>query len=79
MIEHHHREKVRDGERGNQDGRGVALDEQELFAGQGRHGGHCMVAPDLLGRIAKELARGASILKEARKAREERQLARPKK
>ena len=52
-------------------------DESSIFAGTRKEAGDSMVAPDLMEYVAKEVERDASILKQVRKAREERRLAKP--
>ena len=57
-----------------------AAEEAALFAGGLSGSGAVVVAPELKSFISTEMAREASVLKERRKAREERALARnPKK
>ena len=51
------------------------LDERAVFLGQGKSRGHALVCPDLEAWVAKELSNESAVLKERRKAREERQLA----
>lgn len=51
-------------------------EESSLYMGTSTAHGAVLVAPELKGWIAGELAREASVLKERRKAREERTLAR---
>eukprot|EP00971_Amphidinium_carterae_P349223 6490908-Amphidinium_carterae.2 len=79
MIEHYYREKAQASEEKaacEKKLQGVAAVEQELFLGSGRSGHEAMVAPDLMKHISTELEREALISKQARKAREERSLAR---
>ena len=73
VIEEKHRDRLL------QNTGGAVDDDVHLFLGTeaGTRGGAC-VCPALQGWIAEELARESAILKERRKAREERQLARPK-
>ena len=52
------------------------LDERALFLGASRSRGHALVAPALEKWVAEKLAEESGILKERRKGREERQLAR---
>ena len=52
--------------------------ERHLFGGSTGTRGNLCVAPSLQKYIAEEMARDSAILKERRKAREERSLARPK-
>lgn len=54
----------------------AAAEESSLYMGTSTAHGAVLVSPDLKGWIAGELAREASVLKERRKAREERTLAR---
>ena len=49
-------------------------DESAVFAGQRRDCGDTAVSPDLLDYVAKEVEREASVMKQAREAREERRL-----
>ena len=58
---------------------GAAVEEQSLFMGATAGHAGTLVCPALKTWIAGEMAREASVLKERRKAREERALARPKK
>jgi hypothetical protein len=51
------------------------LDERAIFLGQGKSRGHALVCPLLEAWVAKELEKESAVLKERRKAREERQLA----
>ena len=52
------------------------IDESELFLGVGKSAYESMVCPDLTDWTAKQLERDATILKQTRKAREERAQAR---
>ena len=52
------------------------LDERRLFLGQRRTTGHALVCPALESWIAERLREESAVLKERRKGREERQLAR---
>ncbi len=56
----------------------IAAEEQSLFMGASVGSGCTIISPLLKTWIATEMAREASVLKERRKAREERALARPK-
>ena len=56
----------------------VASEEQGLFMGTAAGAGATIISPQLKLWISTEMARDASVLKERRKAREERGLARPK-
>jgi hypothetical protein len=51
------------------------LDERAIFLGQGKSRGHALVCPLLEEWVAKQLEKESAVLKERRKAREERQLA----
>ena len=51
------------------------LDEAGVFSGTHRETGEAMVAPELLDYVAKEVERDASVMKQIRKAREERKSA----
>ena len=55
-----------------------SMQESHLFSGTPTRGTIC-VCPDLQEYVSKELAKASSILKERRKAREERTLAKPPK
>jgi hypothetical protein len=50
-------------------------DEPQIFMGGHKEFGDIMVAPDLLDYVSKEVERDASVLKQVRKAREERAAA----
>eukprot|EP00971_Amphidinium_carterae_P138366 2741696-Amphidinium_carterae.1 len=79
MVEHYYREKAQAQEEKaarEKKLQGVAAVEQELFLGSVRSGHEAMVSPELMRHISAELEREASISKQARKAREERSLAR---
>jgi hypothetical protein len=66
--------------KGKSKGKHIGLyDESAIFAGTHRECGDAMVAPELLDYVSKEVERDASILKQVRKAREERRLLHPKK
>ena len=54
--------------------KGQAESDNFLFRGQGGVRGYSCVSPELREWFAEELKRDAAILKERRKAREERQL-----
>ena len=56
-----------------------SYDDSHLYLGLGATRGGVMVAPALQKYIAEQLALESAVLKERRKAREERALARPKK
>eukprot|EP00973_Karenia_brevis_P059124 8231905-Karenia_brevis.AAC.1 len=51
----------------------VAPEEAAVFTGTHRDSGEVMVCPDLLDFVSKEIERDASIMKQIRKAREERE------
>ena len=53
--------------------RAGVLEEAAIFSGSHRDSGELMCAPDLLDFVAKEVERDAGVLKQIRKAREERQ------
>jgi len=53
---------------------GPSMEETSVFTGANRDFGECMVAPSLIDHVAKEVERDASIMKQLRKAREERAL-----
>ena len=56
------------------------LEESSIFSGRHRESGELMCAPDLLDFVAREVERDAAVMKQIRKAREERQaLAKGKK
>ena len=46
--------------------------ESSVFTGSHREHGDAMICPELLDYVAKEVERDASIMKQVRKAREER-------
>lgn len=59
-------------------GRFTLVHEAAVFAGNHRDSGSYMICPDLLDYVGREIERDASVLKQVRKAREERRLlARP--
>ena len=51
------------------------IDEAAHFTGTSRDFGDRMVCPELLEHVGKEIERDASVLKQVRKAREERRAA----
>ena len=53
--------------------RAGVLEEAAIFSGQHRDGGELMCAPELLDFVSKEVERDAGVLKQIRKAREERE------
>ena len=81
MIEHHYRneEKAREEkkrkEKGGKGGVGMPTDEAELFLGAGKNFTEVMLCPTLSEFVSKQLERDAAIMKQSRKAREERALA----
>ena len=54
----------------------MLLDERRLFLGHARSRGHALVVPQLERWVATKLAEESAVLKERRKGREERALAR---
>lgn len=59
-------------------GRFTLVHEAAVFAGNHQDSGNFMICPDLLEYVGREIERDASVLKQVRKAREERRLlARP--
>jgi hypothetical protein len=58
--------------KGEEHPKGVASLEGDIFAGVHRDSGEVMLFPELLDYVAKEVERDASIMKQVRKAREER-------
>lgn len=65
--------------KGNKDGKkdedGIYKFESSIFTGSHTEFGEVMVAPDLLSDVAKEVEQEASVMKQVRKAREERAAA----
>ncbi len=59
------------------DSTGDWLDERRVFLGASRAKGQALVSPELETHVASRLREEAEVLKERRKAREERRLARP--
>ena len=57
----------------------VAAEEAAVFTGTHRDSGEAMVFPELLDFVSKEIERDASIMKQIRKAREEREILHKKK
>eukprot|EP00971_Amphidinium_carterae_P152974 3032700-Amphidinium_carterae.2 len=55
------------------------VDEYSVFLGTHRETGEMMCAPELLEYVAREVEKDANVLKQVRKAREERQAAQGKK
>ena len=77
LIEYYYYEAARRDEASRQQGgkrHGATLEESAIFSGQNRDYGECMVAPSLIDHVSKEVERDASIMKQIRKAREERAL-----
>ena len=54
----------------------MSLEEQQTFGGVTRQAGTLMICPELLDYVKSEVERDASLAKNLRKAREERELAR---
>ena len=52
------------------------IDERRLFLGAERSSGHALIMPELETFIADQLQKESAVLKERRKAREERELVR---
>ena len=77
-IEFAYGEKARESEAKAVGGR-LSLEEQQVFGGLTRQAGTLMVCPALLDYVKSETEREASLSKNLRKAREERELARKKK
>jgi len=83
LIEYFYSEKGPGGGKGS--GKGEKKDkksddgnykaEAAVFAGSHREFGDTMVAPELLDYVSKEIEKDASVMKQVRKAREERQAA----
>ena len=76
MVEYFHKDKVRIAAASSEGMGQIAAEEQDLFKGSEESSGAFMVAPSLVGHVAKELGRASPIDKQARKAREERALRR---
>ncbi len=74
-IEYAYAEKVRDAESRSVGGR-LSVEEQQTFGGLTRQAGTLMICPELLDYVKGEVERDASLAKNMRKAREERELAR---
>lgn len=81
LIEYFHSDKSPAGGKGGGRGKDKKSDdgsykaEAAVFTGMHREFGDTMIAPDLLEYVSKEIAKDASIMKEVRKAREERAAA----
>ena len=56
------------------DHRAGLVEEAAVFSGVHRETGEMMVGPDLLEYVSREIEKDASIMKQIRKAREERRL-----
>ncbi|CAK0903344.1 unnamed protein product [Prorocentrum cordatum] len=76
-IEFAHSERAREQEAKGYGGK-LSLEEQMAFAGTARAGGSLMICPLLLDYVRGEVEREASLAKNLRKAREERDAARAK-
>ncbi|CAK0840441.1 unnamed protein product [Prorocentrum cordatum] len=76
-IEFAHSERAREQEAKGHGGK-LSLEEQMAFAGTSRAGGSLMICPLLLDCARSEVEREASLAKNLRKAREERESARAK-
>ena len=74
-IEFSYSEKIKDLESKAVGGR-LSLEEQQVFGGVTRMASTLMVCPQLLEHVKIEVERDASLAKNLRKAREERDLAR---
>ena len=81
MIEYFYSEKGPGGGKGSGKAKdkkaedGSYKSEAAIFSGTHREFGDTMIAPDLLEYVSKEVERDAAILKQVRKAREERAAA----
>ena len=49
--------------------------EQQLFTGKHKEYGNVMISPELLAYVAQEAEKEVSVMRQVRKAREERALA----
>ena len=81
MVEYHYQNVEKDKEETAKKQKGhsaapLTSEEMMLFQGTGKSHFESMICPDLMEHIAKALERDANILKQSRKAREERALAR---
>ena len=74
-IEYAYADRAREQESKAVGGR-MSLEEQQTFGGVTRQAGTLMICPDLLDFVKSEVERDASLAKNLRKAREERELAR---
>ena len=61
--------------KGGKKGSSGGFDEANIFMGQHRSHGDVMICPELIDYVSKETEREASVMKQVRKAREERELA----
>jgi len=77
-IEFSYLEKIRDAESKAASGGRLTLEEQAIFGGLTRSDAALMIAPSLLDHARSEAERSASLAKNLRKAREEREAARKK-
>ena len=80
LIEYFYSEKGPGGGKGTSRGKdkkeeGSYKAEAAVFAGSHREFGDTMVAPELMEYVSKEIEKDASVMKQVRKAREERQAA----
>ena len=80
LIEYAYLQESDSGSKGDGKGKGRPglFEESSIFAGTHRENGEAMIAPDLLDYVSTEVERDASILKQVRKAREERKSLRGK-
>ncbi|CAK0814984.1 unnamed protein product, partial [Prorocentrum cordatum] len=69
-----HRQSDSSKQQDKKGGKGARLEEMAVFSGKHREYGEVMVAPELLTYVASELERDSGIMKQMRKAREERSL-----
>ena len=74
-IEYSYADRAREQESKAVGGR-MSLEEQQTFGGVTRQAGTLMICPELLDYVKSEVERDASLAKNLRKAREERELAR---
>lgn len=73
-IEFAYAEKARDSESKSLGGR-LSLEEQQTFGGLTRQAGTLMVCPELLDHVKLEVEKDATLAKNLRKARAERDLS----
>mmetsp|Transcript_26387 Transcript_26387/g.57288 ORF Transcript_26387/g.57288 Transcript_26387/m.57288 type:complete len:387 (+) Transcript_26387:759-1919(+) len=76
MVEYHYKNLERDVDVKGKGKQGLPNEEMDLFLGAGKSSHDAMVCPELMDHVAKAMERDALILKQSRKAREERALAR---